>query len=264
MRREGRIVGRLAGKVAIVTGGTSGLGEAASLRLAEEGAAVLVTGRDEKRGQAVAGEIEASGGRAEFRPLDVTDEAAWQAAVDEVVAEHGRLDILFNNAGITRAEPLEQVSLETWRRIMAVNAEGVFLGTKHAIPVMRASGGGSIINMSSVLGMVGAAHLAAYTASKAAVRYFTKCVALECARDGSGIRVNSIHPAFIHTPMMDETAMRMYGDVQKGAEAFGKRHPVGHVGQPRDVADGVVYLASDESRFVTGTELVIDGGYTAE
>ena len=255
---------RLAGKVAIVTGATSGLGAAAAVRMAEEGAAVLVTGRDEGRGRAVAETIAAAGGTAWFRALDVTDEAAWQATVDGVEAEHGRLDILFNNAGATRAEPIADVTLETWRRIMAVNADGVFLGTKAAILAMRRSGGGSIINMSSVLGIVGTAHLAAYTASKGAVRYFTKCVALECARDGSRIRVNSIHPAFIHTPMMDETAIRMFGDAEAGPAEFGKLHPVGHVGEPNDVANGVVYLASDEAKFVTGTELVIDGGYTAE
>ena len=255
---------RLAGKVAIVTGATSGLGAAAAARMAEEGAAVLVTGRNETRGRAVAEAITAAGGAARFQPLDVTDEAAWQATVESVMAAHGRLDILFNNAGITRAEPIADVLLETWRQIMAVNAEGVFLGTRSAIPAMRRSGGGSIINMSSVLGMVGTAHLAAYTASKGAVRYFTKCVALECARDGSGVRVNSIHPAYIATPMMDETAVRMYGDVAAGVREFGKMHPVGHIGEPDDIANGVVYLASDEAKFVTGTELVIDGGYTAE
>ncbi len=255
---------RVAGKVAIVTGATSGLGAAAARRLAEEGANVLVTGRDEGRGQAVVDSIAAAGGEARFQPLDVTDEDAWQATVERATAAHGRLDILVNNAGITRAEPIAEVTLETWRRIMAVNADGVFLGTRSAIPAMRRSGGGSIVNMSSVLGIVGTAHLAAYTASKGAVRYFTKCVALECARDGSGIRVNSIHPAFIATPMMDETAIRMFGDADAGRREFGKLHPVGHVGEPGDIANGVVYLASDEAKFVTGTELVIDGGYTAE
>ena len=255
---------RVAGKVAIVTGATSGLGAAAARRLAEEGANVLVTGRDEGRGQAVVDSIAAAGGTARFHPLDVTDEDAWRATVESATAAHGRLDILVNNAGITRAEPIAEVTLETWRRIMAVNADGVFLGTRSAIPAMRRSGGGSIVNMSSVLGMVGTANLAAYTASKGAVRYFTKCVALECARDGSGIRVNSIHPAFIHTPMMDETAIRMFGDADAGRREFGKLHPVGHVGEPVDIANGVVYLASDEAKFVTGTELVIDGGYTAE
>ena len=255
---------RVAGKVAIVTGATSGLGAAAARRLAEEGANVLVTGRDEGRGQAVVDSIAAAGGEARFHPLDVTDEDAWQATVESATAAHGRLDILVNNAGITRAEPIAEVTLETWRRIMAVNADGVFLGTRSAIPAMRRSGGGSIVNMSSVLGMVGTANLAAYTASKGAVRYFTKCVALECARDGSGIRVNSIHPAFIHTPMMEETAIRMFGDADAGRREFGKLHPVGHVGEPVDIANGVVYLASDEAKFVTGTELVIDGGYTAE
>lgn len=257
-------MGRLDGKVAIVTGATSGIGAATARRLTEEGAAVLVTGRDEARGAVVAGAIAAAGGGARFHPLDVTDEAAWRAAIDAVLAEHGRLDVLFNNAGVTRAEPLAEVSLATWRRIMAVNADGVFLGTRSTIPAMRRTGGGSIVNMSSVLGMVGTAHLAAYTASKGAVRSFTKCVALECARDGSGVRVNSIHPAFIDTPMMAETAHRMYGDAATGAREFGKLHPVGHVGEPDDIANGVVYLASDEARFVTGTELVIDGGYTAE
>ena len=255
---------RLAGKVAIVTGATSGLGAAAAVRMAEEGAAVLVTGRDEGRGQGVVETIAAAGGTARFQPLDVTDEASWQDAVDGVESEHGRLDILVNNAGTTQPGPIVEVTLETWRRIMAVNADGVFLGTRTAIPAMRRAGGGSIVNMSSVLGMVGTAHLAAYTASKGAVRYFTKCAALECARDGSGIRVNSIHPAFIHTPMMDETAMRMFGDAAAGPREFGKLHPVGHVGEPDDVANGVVYLASDEAKFITGTELVIDGGYTAE
>ena len=255
---------RVAGKVAIVTGATSGLGAAAARRLAEEGANVLVTGRDEGRGQAVVDSIAAAGGTARFHPLDVTDEDAWQATVESATAAHGRLDILVNNAGITRAEPIAEVTLETWRRIMAVNADGVFLGTRSAIPAMRQGGGGSIVNMSSVLGMVGTANLAAYTASKGAVRYFTKCVALECARDGSGIRVNSIHPAFIATPMMDETAIRMFGDADAGRREFGKLHPVGHVGEPGDIANGVVYLASDEAKFVTGTELVIDGGYTAE
>ena len=260
----GRAMARLAGKAAIVTGATSGIGAEAARRLAEEGAHVLVTGQHEGRGAAVADAIAAAGGEARFQPLDVTDEAAWQAAVDGVMAAQGRLDILFNNAGITRAEPVTEVTLETWRRIMTVNADGVFLGTRSAIPAMRQGGGGSIINMSSVLGMVGTANLAAYTASKGAVRYFTKCVALECARDGSGIRVNSIHPAFIHTPMMDETAIRMFGDAETGMREFGKLHPVGHVGEPVDIANGVVYLASDEAKFVTGTELVIDGGYTAE
>ena len=255
---------RLAGKVAIVTGATSGLGAAAARRMAEEGATVLVTGRNEERGAAVVESVAEAGGAARFQPLDVTDEAGWQATVDGAMAAHGRLDILFNNAGATQAEPIAEVTLATWRRIMAVNADGVFLGTRTAIPAMRQSGGGSIINMSSVLGMVGTAHLAAYTASKGAVRYFTKCVALECARDGSGVRVNSIHPAFIATPMMDETAIRMFGDAETGAREFGKLHPVGHVGEPDDVANGVVYLASDEAKFVTGTELVIDGGYTAE
>ena len=145
---------------------------------------------------------------------------------------------------------------------MAVNVDGVFLGSKHAIPLMRRGGGGAIVNLSSVLGITGASMLSAYIASKAAVRLFTKCTALECAADG--IRVNSIHPAFIHTPMMEDTAVRMYGDIATGKAEFGKLHPVGHVGEPIDIANGVLHLVSDESAFSTGAELVIDGGYTAQ
>jgi NAD(P)-dependent dehydrogenase (short-subunit alcohol dehydrogenase family) len=173
----------------------------------------------------------------------------------------GRLDILVNNAGVTMSGKIEDTAVEDWRRIMEVNVDGVFLGTKHAIPLMRKGGGGSIVNLSSVLGITGTPLISAYTASKAAVRLFTKCAALECAEDG--IRVNSVHPAFIHTPMMEDTAIRLHGDIETGKAEFGKFHPIGHVGEPLDIANGVLYLASDESAFTTGAELVIDGGYTA-
>ncbi len=255
---------RLTGKAALVTGATTGIGRAAAHRLAEEGARVAVTGRQSAAGQDVVAEIGANGGEAVFFTLDVTQEADWAAAIDDVMSTFGRLDILVNNAGLAVSASIEETTLEMWRRIMAVNSDGVFLGTKYAIPAMRRSGGGSIINISSVLGLTGTTHLSAYTASKGAVRLFTKCAALECAKAGDGIRVNSIHPAFIHTPLLEATAIRMYGDVETGKAELGKLHPVGHVGEPRDIADGVLYLASDESKFVTGTELVIDGGYTAQ
>lgn len=254
---------KLTGKTALVTGATIGIGRASAIRLAEEGARVVVTGRNPAAGEEVVAEITANGGEAEYFELDVTREAEWTAAMDGVMSTFGRLDILVNNAGTSLDCLIEETTLDEWRRIMAINLDSVFLGTKHAIPVMRQSGGGSIINMSSVLGITGAAQFSAYTASKGAVRLFTKCAALECAEARNGIRVNSIHPAFIDTPMMRNYCIRVFGDVETGKAELGKLHPVGHVGDPVDVAHGVLYLASDESKFVTGTELVIDGGFTA-
>ena len=254
-------MGRIEGKVAFVTGANTGIGRAVALRLAEEGARVVVSGRNTTAGQAVVAEIIAAQGEAIYVPLDVAEEAAWQSAYKALDHYYGRLDILVNNAGITMSGRIEDTKLTEWRKIMAVNVDGVFLGTKHAIPLMRRSGGGTIVNLSSVLGITGTPMISAYAASKAAVRLFTKCAALECAKDG--IRINSIHPAFIHTPMMEDTAIRMYGDVATGKAEFGKLHPIGHVGEPVDVANGVLYLVSDEAAFSTGAELVIDGGYTA-
>ncbi len=257
-------MGKLDGRVALVTGATSGIGRATAARLAAEGARVAVAGRDEARGRETVEAIARQDGTAWFAALDVTDEAVWQATIAGIVDTQGRFDILVNNAGTTQPGEIETLALTEWRRIMAVNADGVFLGTKHAIPAMRASGGGAIVNIASVLGITSYGTLSAYTASKAAVRYFTKCAALECARNGSAVRVNSVHPAFIHTPMMEQTALDMYGDIETGKAEFGKLHPIGHVGTPEDVAGAVAYLASDEARFVTGAELVVDGGFTLE
>ncbi len=254
-------MGRIDGKCALVTGASAGIGRAVALRLAEEGARVAVSGLNEAAGRTLAEEINAAGGEAIYFKLDVASEEAWAAAMAALDAAFGRLDILVNNAGITMSGKIEDTVLEDWQRIMTVNVDGVFLGTKHAIPLMRRTGGGSIVNLSSVLGITGTPLISAYTASKAAVRLFTKCAALELAEDG--IRVNSVHPAFIHTPMMEDTAIRLHGDIAKGKEEFGKFHPIGHVGEPEDVANGVLHLASDESAFTTGAELVIDGGYTA-
>ncbi len=255
-------MGRINGKIALVTGAGAGIGRAVACRLAEEGARVAVTGRSKENCQAVAAEILKAKGEAIALSLDVAREDHWQSALRSVDETYGRLDILVNNAGITMSGKIEDTELKDWQHIMAVNVDGVFLGTKHAIPLMRRGGGGAIVNLSSVLGITGAATISAYTASKAAVRLFTKCAALECAEDG--IRVNSIHPAFIHTPMMEDTAIRMHGDIATGKAEFGKLHPVGHVGEPLDIANGVLHLVSDESAFTTGAELVIDGGYTAQ
>ena len=258
-------MGRVDGKVAIVTGGASGIGRGCALRLAEEGARVAVTDIQDAAGEAVAAEIGGDG--AIYLRHDVTDEAAWTAVVRIAVERFGRLDILVNNAGIGLWGPITEFSLEDWRKQNAVNLDGVFLGTKHAIPPMRESGGGSIINMSSVAGLQGAANLAGYCATKGGVRLFTKAIALEVARDH--IRVNSVHPGVIDTPIwtkVEPTAVPIPGG--EGATPDPKAIasaivPSGEVGYPRDVADGVVFLASDESRYVTGTELVIDAGITA-
>lgn len=256
------MAGRLAGKVAIVTGGASGIGKAVAHLLAAEGANVLVTDVQETAGLAVAKEI---GGA--FLLHDVGDEIRWSEVVAEAERRFGALDILVNNAGV--GDGLEAVSpentpLEEWRRINRINGEGVFLGCKAAIPAMRRAGGGSIINMSSIAALVGTPFLTAYGASKAAVRQLTMSVALHCAQDGSRIRCNSVHPGQIRTPMLEnlfKEAARQSNASQEDVEAqFRSRIPMGEFGAPEDIAYGVLYLASDEARHVTGAQLVIDGG----
>jgi NAD(P)-dependent dehydrogenase (short-subunit alcohol dehydrogenase family) len=252
---------RLRDKVAIVTGGALGIGRAACLRMAEEGAKVAVTDLLEEEASRVAEEIRASGGDARSWRLDVSREHEVEAVVAAVVEAFGRIDVLVNNAGITGAnKPTHELTEEEWDRVMDVNVKGVFLCTKHAIPHLRRTGGGSIVNLSSVYGIVSGADVPPYHASKGAVRTMTKTDALLYARDG--VRVNSIHPGFVWTPMV-EGYLRGMGEVAAGRRAINALHPLGHIGEADDVAWGVVYLASDESRFVTGSELVIDGGYTA-
>ena len=257
------MAGRVASKVALVSGAATGIGQSIATCLAVEGARVAVADIDAARGADVVSAIREAGGAALFVALDVTEEASWQAAIGAVESEFGHLDILVNNAGIAIIESVDKMSFEDWRTVMAVNIDGVFLGTKHAVPAMRRAGGGSIVNISSILGLTGEEKLSAYCASKGAVRLFTKAVALECGRDGSGIRVNSIHPGYIRTTMTEETCRRDYGDIEIGFAELGKLHPIGRVGEPEEIAAGVLYLASDESKFVTGSELAIDGGYTA-
>jgi len=252
--------GRLAGKAAFVTGGASGIGRAIAERFVAEGARVAVADRDEPGARQVAASL---GAAALAVPLDVTDEAAWIAALETVAAAFGRLDILVNNAGIGPLGTIEKTSLEEWRRVHAVNLDGVFLGCKHALPHLRRAGGGSIVNMSSVAGLIGTPTLVAYGSSKAAVRMLTKSVALHCARRRDGIRCNSIHPVFTETPMV----AAMIGVAREPAEARGAlaaQIPLGRLGRPEEVAAMAVWLASDEASLVTGAEFVIDGGLTAQ
>lgn len=249
---------RLAGKVALVSGAARGIGAAIARRFAEQGARVVLGDILQPEGQHMVAEIENSGGEAVFIHLDVTREADWQQAISTAVERFGALHIVVNNAGTGTPDKLEDVSAEEWDRVMAVNATGVFLGTKAAIPALRQAGGGSIINMSSQLGLVGVANSSPqYQASKGAVRLLTKATAMQYA--GEGIRVNSIHPGPITTPR--NAARRT--DPQHNAFML-SRVPLGRYGEADDIAYGAVYLASDESAYVTGSELVIDGGWTAQ
>jgi 3(or 17)beta-hydroxysteroid dehydrogenase len=255
-------MGRVSGKVALVTGAGLGLGRACAKMLAREGARVTVTDVREAEGRSVADEIVESGGEAMFVRQDVALEADWSAAISATMRRFGALHILVNNAGVALGADVENTTLEQWRALMAVNLDGVFLGTRHAIAVMK-SQGGSIINLSSIEGLIGDANLAAYNASKGGVRIFTKSAALHCAKAGYRIRVNSVHPGYIWTPMV-ENYLAAQPDPAAAKAFVAGLHPVGHLGEPDDIAYGVLYLASDESKFVTGAELVIDGGYTAQ
>jgi len=253
----------LNGKVCLVTGGGDGIGAATCMRLAEEGAKVAVTDIRDEDGQKVAQEIQANGGDARFWHLDVTDESAVRSVFADVKDYWGRFDVLVNNAGIAGVDkPTHEVAAEEWDKVMAVNVDGVFFCTKHAIPLMREAGAGSIINLSSIYGIVGAPDIPPYHASKGAVREMTKTDAVMYAKEK--IRVNSVHPGFIWTPLVEDLAKRSGQGVEDFRAALDKRHPIGHVGKPQDIAAGIAYLASDDAGFVTGAELVIDGGYVAQ
>jgi len=253
---------RVEKKTAIVTGGSVGIGRAVCQMLAREGARVAVTDVQDEEGRHLVEEIIQAGGRAEFWHLDVTSETEVTEVFAAVRERFGGVDVLVNNAGIAGADkPTDEITEEEWDRVMAVNVKGVFLCTKHAIPAMRAAGGGSIINLSSIYGIIGAPDIPPYHASKGAVRLMTKTDALIYAKEK--IRVNSIHPGYIWTPLVEALGKDAPEGVEKFREKLDSMHPVGHVGEPDDIAWGVVYLASEESKFVTGSELVIDGGYTA-
>ena len=247
---------RLEGKVALISGGARGMGAAEAKLFAEEGAKVVLGDVLEEEGQQVEAEIAESGGEAVFVHLDVTSESDWRGAVDTAVERFGKLDILVNNAGIFNRAFIHEQSEEDWDRVMDINGKGVFLGTKAAIPAMREAGGGSIVNISSVAGLIGSMASTAYNASKGAVRLLTKSTAIQYAKEG--IRCNSVHPGPIETPMLDL--------VYPSTETRAQRQdaiPIGRLGRMEDVAKGVLFLASDEASYMTGSELVIDGGYTA-
>jgi len=248
---------RLENKVALISGGARGMGAVEARLFAEEGAKVIIGDMLEDEGRKIEAEINEAGGECAFVVLDVSEEDAWQRAVSEAVAWYGKLDILVNNAGIYRAHTVENTSADEWDQIMDINAKGVFLGTKHAIPAMRDAGGGSIVNISSVAGLVGSKLTSAYNASKGAVRLLTKSTAIQYASEG--IRANSVHPGTIETPM---TEGFLSDDVMRKDRM--DRTPIGRLGKPEDVAYGALFLASDEASFMTGSELVIDGGRTAE
>ena len=247
---------RVAGKVALVSGAARGIGAATAKLLAQEGAAVVLGDVMETEGRQTAAGIVAAGGQATFMPLDVTSADSWRQVIDAAVAAYGKLNVLVNNAGISGRAAVGETDVETWERVMEINGKGVFLGTKLAIPELRKAGGGSIINISSIYGIVGSETSAAYHASKGAVRIFTKAAAIQYAADG--IRVNSVHPGFVDSPMT--AASHALPEVHNLRIS---RTPLGRMGTPEDIAAGILYLASDESAFVTGSELVIDGGMTA-
>jgi NAD(P)-dependent dehydrogenase (short-subunit alcohol dehydrogenase family) len=258
--------GRIQGKIACVTGAASGIGRSTAMLLAKEGAVVVATDVQVEKGTALVSQIERAGGRAVFLEHDVTQEETWRAVVAQIRLRYGRLDVLVNNAGIGISGPVVEMSLANWRRQTAVNLDGVFLGVKHALPLMREGAGGSIINVSSIAGIKASANASGYSATKGAVRMFTKAVALECAAAKDGVRVNSIHPGIVETAIWDS----LIGTTEDGSnsrprgptlDALTAHHvPMGRKGTPEEIAMGILWLASDESSYVTGTELVIDGG----
>lgn len=250
-------MGRVDGKVALITGAASGLGRADADVLAREGATVVLTDINEDAGEAAAESIRKAGGKATFMPLDVADEEQWQEIIASVRKQHGRLDVLVNNAGLVIMGGPEECSLEAFRKQNAVMSEGVFLGCKHALALMHESGGGSIINMSSTASHLGYPIFFAYSAAKGAVRAMSKALAIHCQMNDYHIRVNSLHPGAIDTPMIDQTASELGLDNKEDIS------PVG-LGQPEDVANVVLFLASDESRFVNGTEILIDNALTIQ
>ncbi len=252
-------MGRVEGKVALVTGAASGIGLAAAKLLLDEGAKVVLTDRDNSRSESA---LAALGHHASYRGLDVTREDEWIAVTDAVVAEFGHIDILLNSAGMALLKDIEATTLEEWRALMAVNLDGTFLGCKHAVRVMKDRGGGSIVNMSSVAGLIGSGNLAAYSASKGGVRLLTKSVALHCARKGYNIRCNSVHPSFVETPML-RSMIAGARDPLKMETNYRQAAPLGRLAQPIEIARTILFLASDESAFTTGAELVVDGGLTA-
>lgn len=249
---------RLEGKIALVTGAASGIGRMTAQMLAGEGAHVILTDINLEGAEHVAGDI---GADALALAHDVTDEAAWKSVLDQAAAEFGGLHVLVNCAGTAITGSVEDTSLDDWRSLHALDLDSVFLGCKHAIAPIAASGGGSIVNISSISGIIAGHNLAAYNSAKAAVRHLTKSVALHCARQKNNVRCNSVHPAFVDTPILDNLISGQ--DRDAALEKLARQIPMGVLGSTEDVGHAVVYLASDESRFMTGAELVLDGGVSA-
>jgi NAD(P)-dependent dehydrogenase (short-subunit alcohol dehydrogenase family) len=257
------MAGRVAGKKAFISGGAQGLGAAAARRLAEEGAKVSVADINVEGAKAVAAELNAQHGEgtAFAFPLDVTKEDQWIFALEEADEAMGGISVLVNNAGISRGGDIESLSFEDWKLVMSVNVDSVFLGTKHALRYMRENQPGSIVNISSIAGLIAAHNSPSYNASKAAVWLLSKGIGLHCAKQKLDIRSNSIHPTFIDTPILDPLRQR-FGKEEAEAK-LARQVPLGRIGQPSDIANAVLYLASDESRFMTAAELKLDGGISA-
>jgi NAD(P)-dependent dehydrogenase (short-subunit alcohol dehydrogenase family) len=257
---------RLKGKVALITGGASGLGANAAALMAQEGASVVVADIAAERGKAVADKLGSAG---HFVKLDVTSEDNWKAAIRETVDKFGALHVLLNSAGIGLSKTVEDITLEEWRKVHAIDLDGVFMGCKHGVAeIKKHTGkqtggrlGGSIINISSISGIIAGANMAAYNSAKAGVRLLSKSVALHCAKSGYNIRCNSVHPTFIDTPILDKYRDRFGNEVMQ--QKLGRQVPIGRLGRPEEVGWALVFLASDESSFMTGSEVVIDGGISA-
>jgi NAD(P)-dependent dehydrogenase (short-subunit alcohol dehydrogenase family) len=256
-------MGRVENKVAVVTGGAIGIGRAICELLAREGATIAVTDIQDEQGRATAEAITRQGGQAAFWHMDVSREADVQRTLAAIATQKGAIHILVNNAGVSGADkPPHEITEAEFDAILAVDVKGVFFCTKHVIPIMRAAGGGSIINLSSIYGLIGSADIPPYHAAKGAVRLMTKTDAIYYAKDK--IRVNSVHPGTIMTELVEDMARNSPEGYEEYMQGRNRIHPIGHPGEPLDVAYGVLYLASDEAKFVTGAELVIDGGYTAQ
>jgi NAD(P)-dependent dehydrogenase (short-subunit alcohol dehydrogenase family) len=260
------MTGRVEGKVVLVTGAASGIGRGAAIVLAREGAKIAATDLQDEKGAALVRQLHDDGSDAEYYHHDVTREDDWRAIIAKVGARFGRLDVLINNAGIGLSGPVTEMSFDDWQRQVAVNLNGVFLGVKHGLPLMRRGGGGSIINVSSIAGLKASPNASGYCATKGGVRLFTKSVALECAAAKDGVRVNSLHPGITETAIWDT----LIGTTDDGSnerprgptldKLTERTVPLGYKAMPEDIANGILWLASDESRYVTGAELVIDGG----
>ncbi len=257
---------RVKGKVALVTGARRGLGAAISVKLASEGAKVVLSDRKSDGSQQVMKQIADAGGDAIFVEHDITSADSWDNAIAQTVKKYGDLSILVNNAGVGAGKNIEAVTLEEWRWVMNINLDGTMMGTQKAIAAMKTSGGGSIVNISSIEGLVGDGRMAAYDASKAGIVLLSRSAALHCAKNKYNIRINTVHPGFINTKMVEGflKLIAVNGDVAQARRNLEAKHPLGHLGEPDDVAYAVLYLASDESKFATGSELVVDGGYTAQ